>query len=95
MEKVRPKIQVVDIESNQVLYECSIEEAEKAYQFAAHMEEMGLNLKVRVPTLSDTLSNALGLSPEAKRDYQESLAEEIENHDGSCCFENSDKKAIH
>ncbi|MGE3609862.1 MAG: hypothetical protein AB7I27_09785 [Bacteriovoracaceae bacterium] len=95
MKKERPKIQVIDVETQQVLFECDINEAEKAYQFAAEMEEVGLDLRVRVPTLSDTLSEALGLSPSEKRDYQESLAEEIENHDGSCCFENTDKKNLH
>lgn len=87
-----PKVQVLDIQTEQVLFECSIEESEKAYQFAAQMEEMGLDLKVISPTLSDTLSESLGLSPEQQAAYKDSMEEEMEDHDdsGSCCFTAND-----
>ncbi len=92
MEKEIPKIRVVDIETRQVLFECKIDESEKAYQFAAGMEELGLSIEVLHPTLSDTLTQSLGLSQDDRRKYEASLEHEIENHEGGCCFEDADKK---
>ena len=92
MEKEISKIRVVDTDTRQVLFECGIDESEKAYQFAAGMEEMGLSVDVINPTLSETLTDSLGLSNEERRQYEKSLEEEIEHHDGSCCFEDADKK---
>lgn len=92
MEKEISKIRVVDTDTRQVLFECAIDQSEKAYQFAASMEEMGLSIEVLHPTLSETLTDSLGLSNEERRNYEASLQEEIEHHDGSCCFEDPDKK---
>ncbi len=92
MEKEISKIRVVDTETRQVLFECSIDDSGKAYEFAAGMEEMGLSVEVLHPTLSETLTDSLGLSNEERRKYESSLEEEIEHHDGSCCFEDADKK---
>ena len=94
MEKEMPKIRVVDLQSGQTLFECSIQESEKAYQFAAQMEDMGLDLKVIVPTLSDTLSSSLGLNRDEQKAYENSLEEEMEGHEGSCCFTDNDPNKI-
>ena len=94
MEKEKPKIQVRDIESQQVLFECDLHESERAWQFAAEMEELGLDIEVVNPTLGETLSHSLGVSKEDLEAYKQSMEEEIESHDdsGSCCFTtNSDK----
>lgn len=95
MEKEISKIRVVDTDTRQVLFECPLEESEKAYQFAAGMEEMGLSVEVMHPTLSETLTDSLGLSNEDRRKYEASLEEEIEHHDGSCCFEDPSDKKVH
>ncbi len=87
-----PKIRVVDTDTRQVLFECAIDDSDKAYQFAAGMEEMGLSIEVLHPTLSETLTSSLGLSNEDRRKYEASLEQEIEEHDGGCCFEDADKK---
>ncbi len=92
MEKEIPKIRVVDTDTRQVLFECAIDDSDKAYQFAAGMEEMGLSIEVLHPTLSETLTQSLGLSNEDRRKYEASLEQEIEEHDGGCCFEDPDKK---
>jgi hypothetical protein len=93
MQKEKSKIQVQDTQTQQVLFECAINESEKAYQFAAEMEELGLDVRVISPTLSETLTESLGLSQQELRQYQESMEEEIDQHEGSCCFEDlsSDK----
>ena len=85
-----PKIRVVDLQSGQTLFECTLQESEKAYQFAAQMEEIGLDLKVIVPTLSASLSSSLGLSRDEQLAYEDSLEEEMEEHEGSCCFTDKD-----
>lgn len=95
MEKSRPKILVKDVQSKQILFECALTESEKAYQFAAEMEEMGLDLEVIIPTLGETLSNSLGHSKEELAQYKESLEEEMDSHEGSCCFTDEEKKTIH
>lgn len=95
MEKVRPKIKVRDVVTKQVLFECEVTESEKAYQFAAEMEEMGLDIEVVAPTLGETLSSSLGLSQEQQEAYKQSLEEEMEEHDGSCCFTDDEDKIIH
>jgi tRNA A-37 threonylcarbamoyl transferase component Bud32 len=95
MEKEKSKIVVRDVHTKQVLFECLVDESEKAYQFAAEMEELGLDIEVLSPTLSETLSNSLGLSKEALQQYKKSMEEEMEAHEGSCCFEDSKDKTIH
>ncbi len=92
MEKGTPKIQVQDIQSHQVLFECALEDSEKAYQFAAEMEEAGLDIQVLNPTLAETISTSLGLSNQEKAEYFESMDEELEQHEGSCCFGDQSKK---
>ena len=87
MKKEMPKIRVIDIQTEQILFECSMDDSEKAYEYAARMEEMGLDVKVDAPTLGDTLSQSLGLSKEAQETYRQSMQEELEEHEGSCCFE--------
>jgi len=91
MENEKLKITVQDIQTGQTLLECALNEAEKAYEFAAQMDEVGLDVKVINPTLSDTLTSSLGLSKAAKIEYNNSLDDEIEHHEGSCCFEDQDK----
>ena len=89
------KIRVLDRQTDQVLFECALEESEKAYQFAAEMEELGLDLRVDAPTLSETLNESLGRSREQKAAYKTSMEEEMEEHDGgSCCFKESDSDKL-
>lgn len=95
MEKEKLKIKVIDNGTGQTLFECSISDSEKAFKFAAEMEELGVDVKIHNPTLSETLSDSLGYSEEQKQKYQESLQEEMEQHEGSCCFEENSKKTIH
>ena len=96
MEKEKLKIKVIDVGTGQTLFECQLTEAEKALNFAAQMEEIGVDVEIQSPTLSETLTDSLGFSEEKSQKYKESLDEEMEQHEGSCCFEdNDDKKNIH
>ena len=84
MKKETMNLTVRDLQSGQTLFECPIEESERAYEAAASMEEMGLEVEVIHPTLSETLSHGLGLSSEEFKNYQKSIEDEIEGHDESC-----------
>ncbi len=94
MSQKIPQIVVLDNASEQILYSCPIEDSQKAYAYAAEMEQMGIDVKVINPTLADTLSASLGLSREEQMNYQDSLEEEIEQHEGSCCFEDINAQKI-
>lgn len=83
------KIRVFDRQTGQILFECPLTDSEKAYQFAAQMEEIGLDIGIASPTLADTLSGSLGVSQEQIETYKKSMDEEIESHGGSCCFDDN------
>ena len=84
------QVRVLDSLSKTILFETSIDKISDAYSFAAQMEEMGLDIKVIVPTLSATLSSSLGLSKDQQLAYEDSLEQEMEEHEGSCCFADND-----
>ncbi len=81
-----PKIRVIELQTGNTLLESQLSESDYAYQFAGEMERIGIDVKVEMPTLSETLSLSLGLSVEQTQAFEESLAEEIEQHEDSCCF---------
>lgn len=78
-------VQVIDKNTKEVLFECSIEETEKAYEFAGEMDEMGLDVEVKSPTITETLCDSLGIGEGEREEYEESVIAEIDDHDGSCC----------
>jgi len=90
MGKEKLKIQVLEQNSGSILQEFDLDQMDQAYALASSLEEMGLDIQILNPTLSDTLSHSLGLSEEEIQAYKDSLIEEIEEHEGdyggSCCF---------
>lgn len=85
------KIRVIDNISGQVLKEFELAESEKAYEYAAEMEEIGLDIAVNSPTITRTLSTSLGASPQRIEEMEKSAMEEIEDHEGSCCVKRDDE----
>ena len=81
------KVKVIAIESNEILLEVDIADMEKAYEYAAKMDEMGIEVKVDAPTITDTLANTLGLNMEDQDRLKQSALDEINDHEGaeSCC----------
>lgn len=79
------KVKVIAIDSDEILFETSISEMDKAYEYAAEMEEMGISVKLDAPTIADTLSDSLGLNIEDRHRLATSMEEELEDHEGSCC----------
>lgn len=95
MVKEKSKILVRDTQTQQVLYSCDLQDSEKAWKYAAEMEEMGLDVEIITPTLGETLSHSLGLSQQDLQTYRESMEEEIDSHEGSCCFKDEEDKLKH
>ncbi len=67
------------------LYTFEMDQYDEAYNKLIELEEMGLEVSIKVPSVTETLCHTLGLSPEEQEDYQQSVVAEIEEHDGSCC----------
>lgn len=78
---------VIEKNTEEVLFSCPIEQSEKAYQYAAEMEKLGLDVQVLIPGLPKTLINELGVTEKESETYLKSLDEEIEAHDDSCCHD--------
>jgi hypothetical protein len=73
-------VSVIEVNSQQVLFSCSLEEKEKAYAFAKSLEDE-LEVEVREPSIMDSLSHALGLSVADNEKLLNSAQDEIEHHD--------------
>ncbi len=94
MKKEILKIKIIDKQTQQILFEYPINEADQAYAQAGQLEEMGLDIMISMPTLSESLSQSLGHGPQVTAAYLESVEEEIEHHEGSCCFEDESKNKL-
>jgi len=81
------KVKVIELESNDVLFTCESDEQEKAYAYAAQMEEFGLQVKVLSPSVFETLAFGLGVEGEELEEFVGSVTDELEDHAGrdSCC----------
>ncbi|MCY4644009.1 MAG: hypothetical protein OXB88_05270 [Bacteriovoracales bacterium] len=64
-----------------VLFECAVEEEEKAYAFARDMEALGVAVKINAPGVSETLASSLGVSEREWREYRDSMDREICDHE--------------
>ena len=82
------RIKIIDNLSNSTLYEFSMEDADRAYQKSEELEEMGLDIKLVIPSVSQTLIESLGASSETIEKLKEMMDEEIASHineeDGGC-----------
>lgn len=76
-------VKVVD-EQDQVLFECSTGEAEKAWTYARQMEELGIEVRLVSPSLPETLAKVLGGTDEELATLRHELDEEIDSHIGCC-----------
>lgn len=74
------RVQVIDILSGQVLFDCDLNQIDKAYSKASEFEEMGLDVKVSAPGLTESLISSLGASAEEIAAYKQGLEEEISSH---------------
>ena len=79
------KIKIIDNNTQETLYEYGVDDQEAAYGMALNLEEMGLDITVKNPTVTETLCDSLGIDYDARAEYEQSVTAEIDDHDGSCC----------
>lgn len=78
----KSKVIVKDSE-DQVLFECSLKDREKAFRYAKEMEELGIDVNVIEPSLPETLATSLGMKEDEVEEFRKTIDEEIESH--GCC----------
>lgn len=74
------RVQVLDQISNQILFECNIDDLELAYKKAREFEEMGLDIIIKAPGLGETLIQSLGATEDEIEKYKKALDAEINSH---------------
>lgn len=84
------QVQVIEVNSGESLFSCELKEIDSAYKYAVEMEKLGLDVKVEAIGLPFALSEELGISEEHKKQYLQSLDDEINSHDDSCCTTQED-----
>ncbi len=89
-------IKVIEIQSKQILFECEMQDIDKAYLYASQMEELGIDIKILAPSITRELSHSLGVSEADWARIATALDDEIAEHIheeatesiDSCCAEN-------
>lgn len=91
MSKKSNEVKILEVHSGEILWQGSMDALSDAYEYAAKLENMGLDVKLEAPTVTQSLIENLGLNAEEKEEFEESLLDEIHDHDGSCCTQREDK----
>ncbi len=76
----KSKIKVIEANSLEVLFECDFEDHDKAFDYARKMEEMGIDIKIHAPSLSETLAVSLGADESDLSTLRDEVDEEIASH---------------
>jgi hypothetical protein len=84
------QIQIIETQSQQVLFSCAMDKSHEAYEKASEFEQLGLDIKILHPSVNETLADSLGIDEERMKEFSESLDEEIEDHPGTCCFQDEE-----
>ena len=66
-----------------------MDQSEKAHEYAANMEEIGMDVRISAPSSPETLSIALGANQDSLNKLAKEIDDEIDSH-GSCCFKESE-----
>lgn len=73
-------VKLLDKQTGSILFECPIEDIEKAYSKAEEFEEMGLDIEMKAPSMPETLIRSLGASEENIEALKRGIDDEIESH---------------
>jgi hypothetical protein len=84
--KTPNSIKVMEINSGEVLFETDMNNSELAYQQATIFENMGIDVQVKMPGVTESLARELGVTDEQLRILEEILEQEILSHDDSCAL---------
>ena len=74
-------VQILDKETENILFECPIESIEQAYEQARNFEQMGLDVQIKTPSITQTLAHSLGKTGPELDKYNESVQHEMDDHD--------------
>ena len=74
-------VQIIDINTENVLFECPVKDIEQAYKQAHNFEEMGLEVLIQSPSITETLAHSLGKTGSELEEYNESVRREMDDHD--------------
>ena len=74
------KITIVDNLSGQTLFVCDSDSPELAYQEAKLYEEIGIDFKINIPSVTHTLLAKLGASNIELAKLSDEINQEIESH---------------
>lgn len=85
VDMTQSKIKILNKQTNEELYSFDISEHAEAYEKAKDLEEMGLDILISTPGVTQTLCDTLGIENDAREDYENSVAAEMHDHEGSCC----------
>ena len=72
-------VRVVD-QAEQELFRCSIEEREKAFEFAKQMENLGIEVTLQEPSSVETLAMSLGIGAQEQEKLKATITHEIKEH---------------
>jgi hypothetical protein len=73
-------IQIFEPNSETILKEFPLDEIEKAHAYAIQMEEMGLDIEIKTPSVAETLVSSLGADEDEMSNLRKEIIEEIESH---------------
>jgi hypothetical protein len=87
------KIKVIETNSQEIMKEFELDQSEQAYHYAEEMEQLGLDVIVKKPTITQTLAHNLGADEQKLSELAAELEHEIDEHQSieGCCA----KKALH
>ena len=74
-------VQIIDKNTQNVIFECPVESIDQAYKQALSFEKMGLEVEIISPSITDTLAHSLGKSGRELEEYHKSVAHEMDDHD--------------
>jgi hypothetical protein len=86
------KVIIVRDNEGQELKRFSFENRDKAFTYLKELEEWGVQAVLDEPSLPETLINSLGANDEDRQQLKQSIKDELEDHDDSCCFEKTVSK---
>ena len=72
-------VRVID-QTEQELFRCSIEEREKAFEFAKQMENLGIEVTLQEPSSIETLAINLGIDAKEQEKLKATIDHEIKEH---------------
>ncbi|PIP90080.1 MAG: hypothetical protein COW01_09375 [Bdellovibrionales bacterium CG12_big_fil_rev_8_21_14_0_65_38_15] len=82
-------VKVLD-EQDQVLFQCSLQDAQKAWNYARDMEAIGIEVRIVSPSLPESLAKSLGVNEEDLATLRHELEDELDSHVGCCNKQDQD-----